>query len=469
MISDELRAVVDGHADGAALIDAEHRVVHFNDGYARLVGLSRLRLRQRIAEGARCSDLVPLTVCKSACVGCRALDGKVPLRVDRVGLVTPVDASDSVATMVNDVHELQVAATPLGDGIVLETYRDTTAESRLHTRWREAIRRERERKAELEEIVALRTADLVRANDELRKTQGHLVQQEKMSSLGLLVAGVAHELNNPINFIVCNLPFLEQYVHALEQLVEALEAAISPTAHDAIDELRRALEIEYLRSDSPQLLQSIRNGAQRAAAIVADLRTFSRSGEERSVPVDLVTGIESTLNLVKPLLSSHMTIVRRLTPVAPISGHAGQLNQVFMNLVTNAIQAVAARGDDAPGTITIRTSEDDTHVTVEVADDGVGIPPEHRPRIFDPFFTTKAVGQGTGLGLSISYGIVERHGGAMTFTTEVGRGTTFAVRIPKILAEDLAGAELASAAKRERTTDPNLDSYVRQGGTGRNG
>ena len=463
MVSAELRAVVDGCADGAALIDADHRVLHFNDAYARLVGVSRLRLRQRIAEGARCSDLTPLTVCKKDCIGCRAVDAQVPIRVDRVGLDEPVDMNSSVASIVSDVQEMQVAATPIADGVVLETYRDTTAESRLHARWREAIRRERERGAELEELVAKRTADLVRSNDELRKTQAHLVQQEKMSSLGLLVAGVAHEINNPINFIVCNLPFLENYVSALEQLVEALEAAVSPAAHDAIDELRKALEIEYLRSDAPHLMQSIRNGASRAGAIVSDLRTFSRGGDEKNVPVDLVAGIDTTLNLVRPLLSNGIKIERKLDPVAPVSGQPGQLNQVFMNLVTNAIQAVRARGVEATGTITVRTSEDDTHVVVEVSDDGIGIAPEHRDRIFDPFFTTKPVGQGTGLGLSISYGIVERHGGRMTFVTEEEKGTSFTVRLPRMLATDL-GDEPPESAQREHTTDRNLGDHVRTTG-----
>jgi signal transduction histidine kinase len=465
MVSAELRAVVDGVADGAALIDAEHRVLHFNDAYARLVGVSRLRLQKKIAEGAKCSDLTPLSVCKSGCVGCRAVDSKVPIRVDRVGLEEPMDPNSSVASLVSDVQELQVAATPLGEGIVLETYRDTTAESRLHARWREAIRRERERGAELEELVAKRTADLVRSNEELKRTQAHLVQQEKMSSLGLLVAGVAHEINNPINFIVCNLPFLEQYVSALEQLVEALEAAISPAAHDAIDGLRKALEIEYLRSDAPQLLQSIRNGAQRAGAIVGDLRTFSRGGDEKNVPVDVVAGIDTTLNLVKPLLGPNVRIERSLEPVSPVSGQPGHLNQVFMNLVSNGIQAVRARGDDVPGLVKVVTREDDAQVIIEVIDNGIGIATEHKDRIFDPFFTTKPVGQGTGLGLSISYGIVERHGGRMSFVSEPDRGTTFTVRLPKILAEDLVG-ETPVRPDGEHTTERNLNELLAGRGEG---
>jgi signal transduction histidine kinase len=133
-----------------------------------------------------------------------------------------------------------------------------------------------------------------------------------------------------------------------------------------------------------------------------------------------------------------ITVERKLLPVSQVSGQPGQLNQVFMNLITNAIQAVRARGKEVGGTITVRTSEDEKDVIIDVADDGIGIMPEHRDRIFDPFFTTKPVGQGTGLGLSISYGIVERHGGRMTFTTEEDKGTSFSVRLPKMRSPDHA-------------------------------
>ncbi len=444
MLSAELRAVVDGHADGAAVIDAGHRLLYFNDAYARLSGRSRARLQQRVDEGARCSEVLPLSVCAKECVALRALDSGLPLRVDRVGLAEPVDLQKSVVEVFADVQELRVAATPLAGGLVLETYRDTTAESRLHARWREAIRKEREQKQELNELVATRSADLVRTNEALRRTQAHLVQQEKMSSLGLLVAGVAHEINNPINFIVCNLPFLEQYVSALEQLVESLETAVSPAAHDAIDELRVALEIEYLRNDAPQLMQSIRTGANRAAAIVADLRAFSRGGDERDVAVDLVAGIETTINLLKPTTSTANVAIEREygkpgdSAKGSVFGQPGQLNQVFMNLIGNAVHAVLGRPPSAtsPGRVIVRVVDEEHHVRLEVEDNGVGIAAEHRARVFDPFFTTKPVGQGTGLGLSISYGIVERHGGTMQFTSVLGEGSTFTVRLPKILPRD---------------------------------
>ena len=424
------------------MIDGDHRVLYFNEAYARLTGRPRARLLQRIADGARCSDLLPLTVCENQCVGCRAADSSLPIRVDRVSLKQPLELNASVAELLPDVQELRVAATPLSNGMVLETYRDTTAESRLHARWREAIRKEREQKDVLNELVAERSADLLRSNQELKRTQAHLVQQEKMSSLGLLVAGVAHEINNPINFIVCNLPFLEQYVRALEQLVESLETAISPAAHDAIDELRGALEIEYLRNDAPQLMQSIRNGAQRAAAIVADLRAFSRGGNERDVAVDLVAGIETTINLLKPTTSDAKVVIARQygeggdRAAGQVYGQPGQLNQVFMNLIGNAIHAVCSRPDGEGGNVLIRTVDEEHHVRIEIVDDGVGIAEEHRARVFDPFFTTKAVGQGTGLGLSISYGIVERHGGTMQFQSALGKGTTFTVRLPKLLPSD---------------------------------
>lgn len=260
---------------------------------------------------------------------------------------------------------------------------------------------------EIAELNSTLEARVEQRTRELGDAQAQLVQSEKMASLGQLVAGVAHELNNPIGF-----------VHANLQLLEELTRKIASAAPGS-DEAQRAREAVQ------KLLARSREGTARVKKIVEDLRTFSRVDHAELQEVDLHDGIERTLSLMEPRLKDGITVVKQYGDLPPVRCYAGQLNQVFMNLLMNACDAMPGGG-----TITIRTARTDHGVRLEFCDTGPGIPPEIRSRIFDPFFTTKAVGKGTGLGLSISHGIVERNGGRIGVESTAGEGTTFSIDLP---------------------------------------
>ena len=242
---------------------------------------------------------------------------------------------------------------------------------------------------------------------ELRETQAQLVQSEKMRSLGQLVAGVAHELNNPIGFVHANLQLLEEYVERLMR--SDLEPARRRHSRDAIE----------------KLLARSQEGTERVKQIVQDLRTFSRTDQAELTQVSLNEAIERTLALMEARLKGGVVVARDLGALPEVRCYAGQLNQVFMNVLMNACDAMEGHGK-----ITVRTRPVEDGVVLEFGDDGPGMSPEVRSRIFEPFFTTKPVGKGTGLGLSISHGIIERHGGVMSVDSEPGHGARFTIRLP---------------------------------------
>jgi len=243
--------------------------------------------------------------------------------------------------------------------------------------------------------------------NELRQTQAQLLQAEKMKSLGQLVAGVAHELNNPIGFVHANLQLIDEYV---KKLVEGP---------------RDASETDRLVESIAKLLVRSREGTERVKKIVQDLRTFSRMDHADLQEVDLHEEIERTLTLMEPRLKNRIEVERVYGDLPRVRCYAGQLNQVFLNLLVNACDAVGDRG-----TIRIVTRPTDEGVRLEFHDDGPGIPKDVQSRIFDPFFTTKPVGVGTGLGLSLSHGIIERHDGRLSVQSEPGEGTTFVIELP---------------------------------------
>jgi PAS domain S-box-containing protein len=414
-VLEQIKELLEGSVDAAVILDADRRLLYYNRAYEALTGLRGRQLAQRVAAGDRCFEIFPLEICRTDCLGCKARDASRSLRVDEI------------KAMRGDGEELTfiVAAVPVrldeGAVVIIETYRDVTADVRIQRRLKILLERERRAKEDLEEVVRERT-------QELRQAQAQLVHQEKMSSLGRLVAGIAHELNNPINFVYGNVDFLGQYMEDLLGLVKVIDSAeLSDEARSKVAEAKTRIEYDFLVEDWRKLLRSIRAGAERTASIVQDLKTFSRAGGDLQ-DADIVAGIETTLNLIAPLLKNRIEVRRRVAPGVPrILCHAGHVNQVFMNILTNAAQAITGEGWIE---VIIEPIDEGKAVRVAISDSGPGIRQEVMAKITDPFFTTKDVGEGTGLGLWISENIVRAHGGTLEWRNPTDGGAQFVVTLP---------------------------------------
>ena len=270
--------------------------------------------------------------------------------------------------------------------------------------------------------VTVAHEEIADALNKLRQAQASLVHNEKMASIGQLAAGVAHEINNPLAFVISNLNVLRDYSRDLGHIVRYYQREMRPdSAHPS------TLDPEFLISDLDSLISESLEGSNRVHGIVRNLKSFAHTGSGNYEDVDIQSAVESTLNLLGGELRQRCAVSRDLRSISSVRGDRGKLNQVFLNLIVNASEAIPSARE---GRLTVRLFMEDNQIVFQVEDNGTGIPSSLREKIFEPFFTTKGIGRGTGLGLPITDEIVRQHGGSITVDSEEGRGTTFTVRLP---------------------------------------
>ncbi len=279
-------------------------------------------------------------------------------------------------------------------------------------------------------------SNLASTNDELHATvadlkaaQEQLVQAEKMASLGQLTAGIAHEINNPINFVTANIQPLKDDLADILQIIERYEKVITEkgleSEFEEVTKYKHEAQIEFTMQEINDLLKGIEEGAKRTSEIVKDLRNFSRSDQNVFIKTNLNDNLESTLTLLNSSYKGRIKINKEFGDIQEVECYPGKINQVFMNILSNAIQAISGEG-----TIYIKTTQNNEMVKISIKDTGAGMSEDVRSKIFDPFFTTKDVGKGTGLGLSISFGIIQKHNGKIEVFSSAGSGTEFVINIP---------------------------------------
>jgi len=405
-----LSEAVEQALEAIVLTDAELRIVYANPAFARLFGYSAQDVIGQhvelltVADGPYPSPLQISDVAREQ----GAFSGETLLR-----------RKDGAATLVL----LNVAA-------IRDEHNEISGYVGTMADLTELKRIEADARQRMEELTHANN-ELRELNAKLEQAQSQLMQSEKMASIGLLAAGVAHEINNPIGYIKSNLGALETYIKKFLAVLDAYEQAelLAPEGNKlpaGLAELIKGEEIAYLRQDAVALLSESQEGIDRVKNIVENLKEFSRiSTGEKWSHEDIHRGLDSTLNVIWNELKYKCEVVKEYGVLPPVECLLAQLNQVFMNLLINAAQAIETRG-----TIAIRTGTRDEQIWIEIADSGKGIPPENLNRLFDPFFTTKPVGTGTGLGLSVSFSIIKKHHGRIEVESTEGKGSVFRVWLP---------------------------------------
>ncbi|MDD2742858.1 MAG: ATP-binding protein [Rhodocyclaceae bacterium] len=414
----QLRATLEATGNGILVIDWQGRIASMNRLLSTMWGIPEAMLLARNDAGIL--DLMTSQV-----------DEEASLRASLAAVLSSEDNEAILRLKDGCFFECKSRPQYLGERIVGRVFgfNDITAAKRAE----DALRESRDL---LEARVSERTADLQAANAGLEATRAEqaklikkleeahnqLLQSEKMAAIGQLAAGVAHEINNPVGFVNSNLGSLKIYADKLLTVINAYES----NDPEQIAEARQDADLEFLREDLPSLLKESQDGLSRVTKIVHDLKDFSHVDQAEHQEADLNAALESTLNVVWNELKYKAEVIRELGEIPHVDCVPAQINQVFMNLLVNAAQAIPQQGK-----IFVRSGAENGQVWFEVEDTGSGMSAEVKQRIFEPFFTTKPVGKGTGLGLSISYDIiVKKHGGRMTVTSEPGKGSCFRLWLP---------------------------------------
>lgn len=366
----------------------------------------------------------------------KSLDSEMILK----GQMVPVDEGEVIfflgSPIITEISQLNQIGIKLKDFAIHDSVADflflLQAKSRLMDELAEREVNLKNILRDKEEIAILaeaRAREVEQALKNLQETQSQLIQAEKMSGLGQMVAGIAHEINNPISFINGNLTHVDEYIQNLITLLKLYQQHFPQTPSEIIDCMEE-IELEFLLYDLPQLVESMKVGTDRIRNIVLSLRNFSRLDEAEQKKVNLHEGIDSTLMILNHKMKPDIQVIREYGDLPQILCYPAQLNQVFMNIIANAADALLET-DIKSKQIRIQTSiSDSKYVRISIQNNGNRIPPEVKEKIFNPFFTTKSIGKGTGLGLSISYQIIEKHQGTIEVVSESGQGTEFVIKIP---------------------------------------
>ncbi len=416
---------------GACVVDANYRILFWNDFFA-----DRLQLPLSAVEGQSILELFP----QQAAFLKRKINSVFVLKnatysyweqrpaVFEFHSSRPITGEEcqmyqnvEIYPIFADDNEVSCACITVHDMTVTASYQQELV------RLTETLEQEKQQQQQL--ILKLEQA------------QNQLLQSEKMAAIGQLAAGVAHEINNPVGFIFSNLQSLADYSSKMLKAIEVLGKMVDKTAQPSLTNLKtdlyQRLNLAFLLQDCPELINESLDGARRVMEIVKSLKDFSHVDSQDWQLADVSTGLDSTLRILQNELKYKAEVIKNYQPNLPqLYCQAMQLNQVFMNLLVNAAQAM-----EGFGRITIDLYQQEEDLLVKICDSGKGIAPEHLKRIFEPFFTTKAVGEGTGLGLSLSYSIIHRHQGSLQVESEVGKGSCFTIRLP--LHQTAAGPALA--------------------------